>query len=92
MGRNPPTTLNRLENGPKNLAHGQNFPSCARDMLLVMISSLYCTENVFIFICLLEELGIILILISKKNYNDYVLTNLYLLLEKMRVFPRLYST
>ena len=61
-------TLNQFENEPIILAHEQNFPSCARDMLLLMISSLYCTEHVLFFICLLEGLGIILILILIKNF------------------------
>ena len=56
-------TLNQFESGPIIPAHGQNFPSYARDMLLMMISSLHCAENVLIFICLREELGIILILV-----------------------------
>ena len=49
-------TLNRFENGLIILAHGQNFPSRANDMLLVMILSQY---NVLYLICLLEGLGII---------------------------------
>ena len=35
-------TLNQFENGPIILAHKQNFPFCARDMLLGMhIAILY---------------------------------------------------
>ena len=44
----PPITLNQFENGPIIPAHKQSFPSCARDMLLVMISSLYHIEKCII--------------------------------------------
>ena len=54
-------------------------------MFLVMLSSLYCAGNVLFFICLLEGLGIILILILKENLPLFVHTNLYLLLKE-RVF------
>ena len=56
-------SLNWCENRPIIPAHMRNNPSCARDMLLLMISSLYYTKDILFFICLLEGLGIILILI-----------------------------
>ena len=51
-------------------------------MLLVMISSLCCIENLLFFIYLLKGLGIILILFKKKLSHDSIHTNLYLLLEE----------
>ena len=52
-------------------------------MLLVIISSIYCTENELFFISLLEGLGnLILILIEIKISHDFIHTNLYKVLKK----------
>jgi hypothetical protein len=76
-------TLNRFENGPMIPALGQNFPFCACDMLLVMISSLYYDENVLLLIDLSTR--------RTRDYthpnnfffsHDFIHTNLYLVLGK----------
>ena len=61
-------------------------------MLLVMMSSLYCIENVLFFICLLEGVGIIPILILETISLVSIHINLYVLLKKNKSFPIPYFT
>ena len=63
-------------------------------MLLVVISSLYYTTKVLFFICLLEGLGIILILILIFFLPWFIHSNFYLLFLKLGFFqyPILHKT